>query len=577
MKTLLTITRRTHLSELALLAVLFISMTSAGAQPASAQAGIASSSPALTAQATAAKSDPVLQAMLAELDRSKDQLKMESVARPYYVEYRVTDIDEFDANAEFGSLLVNQRVKVRVLRAVVRIGDYKQDSYFGQGQGVAETAPIENDVLALRHALWLATDSAYKAAGEALAAKQAMMKEITPDQTVNDFAQAEPLVAVEPLAKLQFDEGRTTQMLEAATALYRQDPEIQVLSASARFTVFNEYYVNTEGTITRRGQTLYATSVAGSTQAADGMRLDRSPAELVATPEELPTEAKFVAEAQKVMDTLKALREAPVVDEEYRGPVLLSPDAASDVLATLIGDNAAGRKPAPGRNGRTVGAFASGFKSRVLPQFISIVDDPTKPSFQGHSLTGSYTFDDDGVRVTPVTVIDKGQLVNFLVGRQPIQDFPASNGHDRAPVGSPPQPHYGVLTLQPSESSSPEELRKRLIQMCHDQGKPYGYRVETLSGNGLTSPRLLYRVWANDGHEELVRGSLLNELDVRGLRNDLIAVGNDPFVSNRSGNIQGTVISPSMLFDELEIRRDDRAKGKLPEYTAPPISASAHQ
>jgi len=74
-----------------------------------------------------------------------------------------------------------------------------------------------------------------------------------------------------------------------------------------------------------------------------------------------------------------------------------------------------------------------------------------------------------------------------------------------------------------------------------------------------------------------VRGALLNELDVRGLRNDLIAVGNDPFVSNRTGNIPGTVISPSMLFDELEIRRDDRAKGKLPEYVAPPNSSSARQ
>ncbi len=576
MKSRLTIPRRLHVAGLALVTMLCTFAMIVGVRTASAQAGVASTGSPYVAQATAAASDPVLQAMLAELNRSKDQLKMESVAPPYYVEYRVTDIEEFDASAEFGSLTIHQKAKVRVLRAVVRIGDYKQDSYFGQGQGVAQTAPVENDILALRHALWLATDSAYKAAGEALAAKQAMMKEITPDQSVDDFARAQPVVAVEPLAKLQFDEARTSHMLEAATALYRQDPEIQMLSASARFTVFNDYFINSEGTITRHGQTLYSMLIAGSTQAKDGMRLDRSPSTLVANPEEIPTEAKFVADAQQVVNTLKALREAPVVDEEYRGPVLLSPDAATDVLATLIGDNAAGRKPAPGRNGRTVGAFASGFKSRVLPQFISIVDDPTQPMFKGQSLTGSYTFDDDGVRVAPVTVIDKGQLVNFLVGRQPIQDFPTSNGHDRAPIGAAPQPHYGVLKLLPTESSTPEELRKKLIQMCHDMGKPYGYRVETFGG--LTSPRLLFRVWANDGHEELVRGAVLNELDVRGLRNDLIAVGNDPLVSNRTGTIPGTVISPSMLFDELEIRRDDRAKGKLPEYQAPPISgASARQ
>jgi predicted Zn-dependent protease len=538
--------------------------TSAG-MPAMA----APSSTVLAAQAAAANTDPILQAMLAELTRSKDELKMESVARPYYVEYRITDIEQYEGDAEFGSLEISQRWHQRALRAVVRIGDYKQDSYFGQGQGETELAPVENDVYALRHALWLTTDTAYKEAGEALAAKQAMMKTLTLNESVDDFAHAEPLVAVGPLAKLQFDEPRVTHMLEAASGLYREDPDVQLLTASAQFAVVNEYFVNSEGSVTRRSETRYRTAISGTTQAKDGMRLDRSPEWLVATPEEIPTEATFVASAKLVMTTLKALREAPVVDEEYRGPVMLSPDASSDVLATLIGDNAAGRKTLPGRGGRTLGQFASAFKSRVLPPFITVVDDPTQSTFQGHSLTGSYTFDDDGVRVAPVTVIEKGQLINYLVGRQPIPDFPASNGHDLAPLGGAPQPHYGVLTLRGSDAVSPAELKAKLMQMCKDQGKPYAYRVETFGG--LTSPRLLYRVWANDGHEELVRGALLNELDIRGLRNDLVAVGNDQFVSNRSGNIPGTVISPSMLFDELEIRRDDRAKSKLPEYPAPPL------
>jgi len=526
----------------------------------------------MAAQAAAANSDPILQAMLAELTRSKEQLKMESVARPYYLEYRITDVEQFEGDAEFGSMVVSQKWHARALRAVVRIGDYKQDSYFGQGQGETQSAPVENDGYALRHALWLATDTAYKAAGEALAAKQAMMKTLTLNQAVDDFAHAEPLVAVGPLAKLQIDEPRMTRMLEAASGLYREDPEVQLLTTSARFTMVNEYFVNSEGSVTRRGQSLYATAINGSTQAKDGMRLDRSPSWLVATPEELPTEAKFLGDARLVMSTLKQLRDAPIVDEEYRGPVMLSPDASSDVLATLIGDNAAGRKTQPGRGGRTVGQFASAFKSRVLPPFVTVVDDPTQSTFQGHSLTGAYQFDDDGVKVAPVTVIEKGQLVNYLIGRQPIPYFPASNGHDLAPLGGAPQPHYGVLTLRGSDALSPDALKQKLIQICKDQGKQYAYRIETFGG--LTSPRLLYRVWANDGHEELVRGALLNELDIRGLRNDLIAVGNDQFVSNRSGGIPSTVISPSMLFDELEIRRDDRAKSKLPEYGAPPLGSA---
>jgi hypothetical protein len=46
-------------------------------------------------------------------------------------------------------------------------------------------------------------------------------------------------------------------------------------------------------------------------------------------------------------------------------------------------------------------------------------------------------------------------------------------------------------------------------------------------------------------------------------------------VSNRSGGAPSTVISPSLLFGELEVRRADTSKDKLPEYPAPPLSQAA--
>ena len=49
------------------------------------------------------------------------------------------------------------------------------------------------------------------------------------------------------------------------------------------------------------------------------------------------------------------------------------------------------------------------------------------------------------------------------------------------------------------------------------------------------APRMLFRVWTNDGHEVLERGAVFNELDVRALRSDLVAAGDDPLVSNRTG------------------------------------------
>jgi predicted Zn-dependent protease len=299
------------------------------------------------------------------------------------------------------------------------------------------------------------------------------------------------------------------------------------------------------------------------------MRLSRSPAFMVARLEELPTRDALMGEAKKMLETVVALRQAPIVEEEYRGPVLFAADAADDIVASLIGQNVLGQKPQLGKPNRTTGAFATSYKTRVLPNFLSVVDDPTLKVFQGKSLVGSYAVDSEGVKAKAVNAIENGMLANYLIGRQPIRDFSTSNGHGRAAPGNFPGPSLGVLLVKSSEAQSPEELKKKVIQMVTDQGLAYGYRVETLGpGN---APRLLYRLYAKDGHEELVRGAVFSELDIRAVRSDLIAVGNDPLVSNRIGSAPTTIISPSLLFDELEVKRADTSKDKLPDYPPPPL------
>ena len=526
--------------------------------------------PAMAAAHAAAKGDSLLEALLTELDRSKSQLKMDQVQPPYFIEYRVNDVEDYSAEAAFGALRESQHAHYRVLRVVVRIGDYKQDSFYTAGEGESTILPLDNDSVALRHQIWLATDDAYKAAGQALAEKQAELKRFTTDANpVDDFAKTPPLIAVEPTVSLKLDETSWKKTLEDVTNLYRQYPDVQSVSASARFSVVNEYLVNTEGTVTRCGKTTYSVQLNSSAQAADGMRLSRSPAYVVARMEELPSHDALMKDAKNMLDTIVALRQAPIVEEEYRGPVLFSADAEDDIVASLIGQNVVGRKPALGRPNRTTGAFATSYKARVLPNFLSVVDDPTLKDFQGKSLVGSYMFDSEGVKAQPVNAIDKGTLTNYLIGRQPLRDFPASNGHGRAAAGMASAPNLGVLLLKSSEAQSPDDLKKKVMDMVKEQGKPYGYRVETLGQPG-NSPRLLYRVYVNDGHEELVRGAVFSELDTRALRTGVIAAGNDPLVSNRPGGVPTSVISPSLLFDELEVKRADTSKDKLPEYPAPP-------
>jgi TldD protein len=547
------------------------------ANPASGQKKVTSNTSAASGAAVDAKqndvsSDPVIGAMREELERSKSHVKMDNVSAPYYIEYRLSDVQEYTAEATFGALREDQRVHVRSVRVVVRVGDYKQDSYYGPGIGVVDLAPLDNDSIALRRQLWNATDRAYKAASEAFASKKALLSQYSAEQPFDDFAKAPSLQSIGPLAKLEFSPEAWKQALEKSTELYSSDPKIQSLSAALRFRAVNVYFVNTEGTVTRHSFAAYSVQLMGETQAADGMRLGRSPFYMAATAAELPQPAKLQADMAKMLGTLKDLREAPLVEEDYRGPVLFSNDAATDVFTGMVGNNVLGIRPKPGESARTIGDFSSSYKSRVLPDFLSVVDDPTMKSFQGKSLIGSYEIDEEGVRAQVVPLIKDGTLVNYLLSRMPIRDFPDSNGHGRAAPGQPPLASIGNLIVEPKQPLPAEELKKKLIEMCKQQNKPYGYYVETLSGY---DPRLLYRIYVNDGHEELVRGAVFNELDTRTLRNDLVAAGDDPLVSNREGAVPTTVICPSILFDELEVKRTDKKNAKLPEYP-PPAVTPAH-
>jgi TldD protein len=514
--------------------------------------------------------DPLLRAMLAELRRSQDKLQLGQMERPYYIDYQVTSIDDYTVDATLGALREEQHHAGRLVRVVVRIGDYKQDSFFGEGTGSTEVMPVEDNELALRRQLWLATDKAYKAALTGLTDKQAALKNVEADKDLFDFSQEKPAVAVNEPAKLAVNLNEWKQRVRLVSDLFRTDPALDSSSAGLHFRVLNRYFVNTEGTVTRGGKTVYTVSFGGSTQADDGMRIERSHGYTVSRPEELPKPEEMVKDAKDLIATFGALRAAPLVEDDYRGPVLFSADATTALFERFVASNILGVRPELGNPARTRGEFNSYYKGRVLPDFFTVVDDPHAAKAADVALSGAYDVDDEGVASQKVTVVDKGILTSYLLGREPLRDFPRSNGHGRTALAGAPRPQISNLIFRASDALSPEDLKKKLIQMCKDQGRPYGYYVET-TGPRL-APRLLWRVYVSDGHMELVRGAVFNQLDTRSLRNDIVAAGSDTYVYNRMDPLPSAIVAPSVLFGELDIQRANRTREKLPAYPAPALS-----
>jgi len=519
-----------------------------------------------------AEKDPVLRAMLKELDRSVEQLQLPGSLKPYFIQYRTEDVASYTARTEFGAIEGAGHAHHRVVVVTVRVGDRKADSSGSPADATAEQACVGDDEVALRSALWAATDRAYKVALASYAQKQAALKQVQTPPQANDFSEELPVIALGARARLEVEHGIWPERMMRVSGLYRAaenkklaggvvDGARAAFEAMARTT----WLVTSEGTIVRKGTTSFEETFAASTQADDGMRLTRSYSSTGASVADLDAEEVFEKHAEELLGSLGDLRQAPLVEEEYHGPVLLSGDASADTLRALLSGVTAMR-PRLGTEARTVGAFASSYHARVLPDFLEVVDDPTLKSFNGKALVGAYRVDDEGVTGEQVKLVEGGKLQGYLIGRQPVRDFPHSNGHGRATIVGPSRPHISVLKITPREGMTNEELEKRMLEIARDRGLDHVYIVQTLGG--VQFPRLLYRV-GTDGKRTLVRGAALDDMDNRTLRSSVEAAGKDLWVANYTDDVPTTVLAPALLVDDVTVKRANEKNAKLPFYPPP--------
>lgn len=532
---------------------------------------------AATPAKVGADSDPLLNAMKEELTREQQSLVLPGMQRPYFIQYRLEDVHTYEAIANYGALTRETESHQRAVRVEVRVGDYTTDSSSARGDGAVELAPTDNDPNALRFALWTATDDAYKNALRLYAAKQAALKQYQTPPTANDFSPEKPVTRIEPLLTMDLDKAEWKKRIVEASGLYATDPavksfapDVQMSSVNVSAMVVNRYVVNTDGTMLRHGYAGYQDMVSVGGQAADGMQLGRDNGSTSTTAAGLESWASMRQRVIDNLQTFNALRHAPVVEaEDYHGPVLFAGDAAADVFNRLFVPNIEADRPEMGTTARTQGAYQSSLHSLVLPTYINVVDDPTERTFEGQSLLGAYNVDDEGATATPVTLVKDGELVNYDVGREPVKDFPTSNGHGRAILAQAAHSRAAVVIVKSTQNLTAEQMRAKLLALAKEKGKPV-YEVETLGGGELM-PRLLYRI-SPDGKRTLVRGAAFDDLDQRALRADIIAAGGKPYVAQAIAPVPETTIVPSILFDDITVKRASQEQQKLPYYAPPSLN-----
>src|ERR1700676_39051 len=402
---------------------------------------------ALPQQASPADSDKTLAAMQDELDRSRQRLELKipgtgQPAHPYYIQYRVLDLDVHTIVAEFGALISSTSGRNRIMSVDVRVGDYNLDSSnfitdegFSGFLGSTGTVGIDRDYDSLRQDLWLASDQAFKAAVENLSKKQAFVSRLAKAPSIPDFSAATPTVTVEPLHEPDWTTRNWEQEAKSVSAALRAFPQLHSSRVTYHLIYTTSYLLNSDGTKIRANHSLAAIEASLETESDDGMALHNFYAAYRHRPDELPAADAVKKDLEKAGEQLITLRVSqPAAD--YDGPVLFEAPAAGSLLAQMLGPSLSGaRGPLAMQSafdqlmdrlgGRS--EWTGKLGTRVFPGTVSLVDDPTVKQVAGQDLLGSYEVDEEGVKAERVPLITNGLLLNFLMSRRPGPDLVKTN------------------------------------------------------------------------------------------------------------------------------------------------------
>ena len=578
--------------------------------------------------------DHTLQAMRDEMSRAKDRLELkfpgtDQPVRPYYLEYRLLDLDVREVVGQFGALMTSTHVRNRFMSVQARVGGYKLDSSnfisddgFRGFIGSTGSVGIDRDYDSLRQDLWIATDQAFKEAVETYSRKKAYLNSLARQSDIDDFSRATPVKSIEPLVTPDWSGRNWEQEARETSAALRAFPEIQESRVTYYLVYATEYLLTSEGTEIRTNRSFAAAEAGLSTLANDGMQLNHYYATYAPKPADLAS-VDAVKKALNVTGSeLLALRSSPTTPD-YTGPVLFAARAAAPLVAQVLGPALNGARP-PVAFQPVMEQFLSnvGGKSdwvtrigaRVLPTSVTVVDDPGAKEFAGQPLIGSYRVDDEGVPALKVTAVESGNLKELLMSRRPGPDSDKSNGHGRSAFLNDARPTPSNLFFTSSETVPAADLKKRFLDICRANKQEYCLMVKQMdnpaisllhqedfsgllasygggAGNGDRLPLLVYKVYPADGHEEIVRGTRITGLSSRVLRN-VTAIGNDPFVFNymqtqvagfagtalgafgaAQNGLPSSVVAPSLLFEELDVRGARGEPKRPPLLPAPAMTA----
>jgi len=566
--------------------------------------------------------DITVRALRDEMTRSMKDLRLAQLEQPYFIAYRVRNTQSIGVSASRGSLLTSGSSLSRNLGVDLRVGDYAFDNtnfvpgaeglgfLMNRHFGEFNELPLDDNYAEIRRQVWLATDATYKQALENLAGKRAALQNKTRTDNLPDFSKEDPTKTVDIPPPVILRRSDAEAIVRNLSKVLSDMPDLYASSVSMNITNSNSVYINSEGTFYVVSPALITISASASTQAADGMPLGNSMTLYWRSLKSFPAREQLVAHIVELGAGLEVARKAALLDR-YNGPVLFEGRAAAEVFSEDFASALVGQRKSISGSPEMAAvferfaehggvSFTNKLGARVLPEFLSLVDNPTISEFDGQSLFGGYKVDEEGVPARETHLIENGILKTFLTTRTPVEGVAHSTGNSRGGSGSPSN-----LILKSESGLTDSQLKEKLLDLVKKRSLEFGIIVREIGGSGATmeeqamamvsamtgqgesgrSVLVAFKVYP-DGHEEPIRGARISGLNAGSFKDIVAASKSETVYTSTStpqfnigmistfaaGNFSmpiSTYVVPSLLFDDLTLTKPT---GELPKppFSSPP-------
>ena len=527
------------------------------------------------------KLNVVQQAMHDELERNMKELKAEGFDKPFFINYTIFDETATEIHAVLGGLVSSAESKFRDGQSTrILVGSYDfndeslEDNMYTRPMGNEMSMPIDDDYVGIRRALWISTDNLYRSASQQFSKNKELLKEQNKPLAEiphRRFAKVTPTHVSIESPEMKFDKAATEDYVRKASKVFADYPDLDASGVSFSYRRGYRYQVNSEGTNNKIPFNVITLSIFGSHKTSEGEFIADTKTHILQTPE-LPPIENVIADVRKIAESIVATSNAPSLNEEYTGPVLFVGADVSDIFSSqllmqesgLMYDN--NIPPLKGFRFEPQSTIESKIGRAIFAENMTVKALPKLKKYNDKILLGAFEVDRDGVvPADEITLIENGILKTLMNDRTLTKENQLANG-----LGSGP----GVLSVSFKSTIPAADLKAKLIDEAKKQGLDYALIAKNAGdGRRFGGAMNVYKVYIDDGREELLRQAQMSILSRRDFRKILAASKETAVYNYVDGEREFTsIICPeAILVEEVEFRPSEFPTYKEEVYVPSPL------